>query len=452
MRGRVSAPPFAGVGNRLIRYVLGIGLGILLGLAPYLGAYPVPPFRPIFALFPDTIREPLLPVSAALSGILAAAVQWYQGESLVAGRLRRLFFRTLITAAAALLLFFVVHSLVVIRVPTYGDKSTIVLKGFVRPVKYPCLEQGMSDLDCLDLVTLDEGRIKVFYGAAQMQVAGMSLSLLYLLFTSCLGLMVGLILLKETALKESEISNAGLSEEVPVGVREQPPDGVYDVFLCHNNRDKEVIRKIATALKGRGLTPWLDEWELRPGLPWQTTLEQQIGSIKSAAVFVGEGGIGPWQRNELDAFLRQFVNRGCPVIPVLLLNAPSEPKLPVFLESMTWVDFRKRVPDPMDQLCWGITGRRRSDRKSSDAFSTAPGKTVEPDELWQMYVALHKTFEKTGGNVWTPEIGSEEHRKAEEMIRRGLLARGPHGVGYSLPGKLFGKEDYGVVPSDADEG
>jgi hypothetical protein len=26
---------------------------------------------------------------------------------------------------------------------------------------------------------------------------------------------------------------------------------------------------------------------------------------------------------------------------------------------MTWVDFRKRDPDPMEQLIWGITGERR---------------------------------------------------------------------------------------------
>ena len=39
--------------------------------------------------------------------------------------------------------------------------------------------------------------------------------------------------------------------------------------------------------------PWLDEWKLRPGLPWQPLLEEQIGKIKSAAVFVGKNGRGP---------------------------------------------------------------------------------------------------------------------------------------------------------------
>ena len=114
-------------------------------------------------------------------------------------------------------------------------------------------------------------------------------------------------------------------------------------------------------MKEHGILPWLDEWELRPGLPWQRLLEEQIGQIKSAAVFIGKDGIGPWEQMELEAFLREFVNRGVPVIPVILANAPKEPKLPIFLRSMTWVDFRKKEPDSLKRLIWGITGEREHD-------------------------------------------------------------------------------------------
>ncbi|HYU71501.1 MAG TPA: TIR domain-containing protein [Ktedonobacteraceae bacterium] len=132
----------------------------------------------------------------------------------------------------------------------------------------------------------------------------------------------------------------------------------FDVFLCHNGQDKSAVRKLSKQLKEHGLLPWLDEEQLQPGLPWQRLLEEQITQIKAAAVFVGKDGIGPWQHQELDAFLREFVSRGCPVIPVLLADAPQEPNLPVFLKAMTWVDFRVQDPDPMQRLRWGITGRR----------------------------------------------------------------------------------------------
>ena len=134
--------------------------------------------------------------------------------------------------------------------------------------------------------------------------------------------------------------------------------GDFDVFLCHNNKDKPAVKEIGEKLKEHGILPWLDEWELPPGRPWQPLLEKQIGKIKSAAVFVSRNDMGPWQKQELYAFLNEFVNRNCPVIPVLLPGTRKVPELPIFLKSMTWVDFREQDPDAIKRLIWGITGQR----------------------------------------------------------------------------------------------
>lgn len=132
----------------------------------------------------------------------------------------------------------------------------------------------------------------------------------------------------------------------------------FDVFLCHNWGDKPAVKKIARLLRARTVVPWLDEWELRPGEAWQSALENQISAIASAAIFVGGAGIGPWQERELYGFICEFVARRCPVIPVLLPDAPQQPALPLFLRALTWVDFRSSEPDPLDALIWGITGSK----------------------------------------------------------------------------------------------
>ena len=132
----------------------------------------------------------------------------------------------------------------------------------------------------------------------------------------------------------------------------------FDVFLCHNWADKASVRRIADRLEQHGILPWLDERELPPGQPWQQLLEKQIARIRSAAVFVGAAGVGPWQEQELYGFLREFVSRRSPVIPVLLPDAPDKPELPIFLKAMTWVDFRLQDPEPLSRLIWGITGQR----------------------------------------------------------------------------------------------
>ena len=132
----------------------------------------------------------------------------------------------------------------------------------------------------------------------------------------------------------------------------------YDVFLCHNTADKPNVVIIGEKLKKLGILPWLDKSELRPGLPIQPALEEQIKNTKAAVVFIGKNNTGPWQDVEIYALLAQFVKRKCPVIPVLLPDCEQTPELPAFLEIMMWVDFRKLDPDPMQQLIWGITGNK----------------------------------------------------------------------------------------------
>ena len=132
----------------------------------------------------------------------------------------------------------------------------------------------------------------------------------------------------------------------------------FDVFLSYKTSDRKAVKEIAEQLKQRGILPWLDIEQLQPGKPWQPALESQIETIKSAAVFVGKDGQGPWQTMEIDALLREFADRECPVIPVVLPIARRKPQLPVFLRGMHWVDFRQADPDPLGQLVFGITGKK----------------------------------------------------------------------------------------------
>lgn len=159
----------------------------------------------------------------------------------------------------------------------------------------------------------------------------------------------------------------------------------FDVFLCHNSEDKPEIRKIAKHLAKQGIKVWLDINEIRPGSSWQTALEKQITSIKSVAVFVGKSGIGPWQDQEIKAFLNQFVKHECPVIPVILESAIETPVLPIFLSNLHFVDFRISNPNPLLQLLWGITGKKtvlsqRQVKSTNMASISSFGRSVSPEK------------------------------------------------------------------------
>lgn len=133
--------------------------------------------------------------------------------------------------------------------------------------------------------------------------------------------------------------------------------GTYDVMLCHNGADKNMVREIGQALRAEGILPWLDQLDLPPFVDWQKELEKVITTVKSAAIFVGPSGVGPWERMEVRSLLSEFVKRDIRMGLVYLPGCPDDVEIPSFLKIFNWVDFRQTDPDPMGQLIWGITGK-----------------------------------------------------------------------------------------------
>ena len=169
------------------------------------------------------------------------------------------------------------------------------------------------------------------------------------------GLLLGGRRLEAASVARMAVPEQGVALDA-AGEEVAAVDG-FDVFLSHNGKDKPQVRRIGKALKARGLAPWLDEWELVPGRPWQEALEEIITTARSSAVLVGRDGLGPWEVPEMRASLSECVRRGLPVIPVLLPGAGERPVLPLFLTQYTWVDLRGGLGQAgLDRLEWGITG------------------------------------------------------------------------------------------------
>jgi len=133
----------------------------------------------------------------------------------------------------------------------------------------------------------------------------------------------------------------------------------FDVFLAHRSVDKDKVEAIGEALKQKGLTPWLDKEQIPPGRWFQDVIQQAIATVKSAAIFIGEQGLGRWEALELRSFISQCVERGIPVIPVLLPGVERIPDDLLFLRELNWVRFTTiNDPEAIKNLYWGITGER----------------------------------------------------------------------------------------------
>ena len=132
----------------------------------------------------------------------------------------------------------------------------------------------------------------------------------------------------------------------------------FDCFLSYNTLDHAAVERIGRALQERGLSVFLDRWELVPGRPWIPALEGHLARCRAAAIVLGPHGMGTWQQRERDLLLireGRDPSASFGVIPVFLPGA--DPGLD-FLANNTWVDLRPGVDDAqtLDLLAAAIRG------------------------------------------------------------------------------------------------
>lgn len=196
------APPTP-LAQKLVRYILGFGVGVGIGLAPYLGLLNLPLFKPLLALIPESIQNTVIPLSSALMGTVAVVIEYYGGEHISRAALRRLFKKTLITAAVTFIILIFIHTAVVVTIPILGGKEWVsFVVGFTRPIKSPCLAD-VSDAACVKLLTFDTSEIESFWGDRQIRFAKGLLILSYLAFTGSFGAIIGLTLMRDKVKRRS---------------------------------------------------------------------------------------------------------------------------------------------------------------------------------------------------------------------------------------------------------
>ena len=166
----------------------------------------------------------------------------------------------------------------------------------------------------------------------------------------------------------------------------------WNAFLCHNSKEKPQVEKIRCRLQEQGIKTWLDRYDFEPFSPWQPQLEEVIGQIKSAAIFIGSSGVGPWQDIEMRSFLNEFVTRKLRMGLVILPGCSDEliSKVPSFYKDFHWVDFRQSIPDPMEQLFWGVTGQKLTDYLNYKLENLVSKKSILEQEIREIEKKLEE--------------------------------------------------------------
>lgn len=185
---------------RWVKLVLGFGVSVAVGLAPYLGRVRVPLFTPLLSLIPESIQDVAIPLAAAVMGVVAVLIQWHGTHRPTHVWLGRWFRRVVGICLGALVALTVLEFLAVVRVPVPAVGRTVSFAvGPLLPNSPPC--GGLSRADCIThKLTLDENAITTYFGETQVGLTKLALVLVYTLFMSMFGALVGLLLLADRGL------------------------------------------------------------------------------------------------------------------------------------------------------------------------------------------------------------------------------------------------------------
>lgn len=188
------------LGRRFVRYLVGFGVGVGLGAAPFLGALKVPYFSALLEQYPDDMRGSLISFSAFLMGLVAVAIQFASGERWTRTQVRRSFIFVLCLVLACFVWLMFEYDQRVIKVPylEVGREqhlTVVIAPERRRPPACPCDPVVDDDVTCLQGY-LRPSRISQCWGPGPVLRSKRLLRSAYLVITGGLGALIGLLLLQ----------------------------------------------------------------------------------------------------------------------------------------------------------------------------------------------------------------------------------------------------------------
>ena len=141
----------------------------------------------------------------------------------------------------------------------------------------------------------------------------------------------------------------------------------FDLLLSYNRLDSALVDPLTEALRARGLRVLKDDWYLRPGERWPTTLEKDLAASGAVVIAIGRNGLGPWQKREVVATLSRRQSASEVDVPVavilVLLEEGSKKQVGLtFLLQDVWIEAWH--PRAVDLIVEAVQGEKSGDRKS----------------------------------------------------------------------------------------
>jgi hypothetical protein len=109
------------------------------------------------------------------------------------------------------------------------------------------------------------------------------------------------------------------------------------VFISYAREDHDFVLKLATELKDRGISVWLDQWDIPAGADWDQNIDSALRDCAHFLIILSPAAVASKQvRGELQTAL----DDNKPIVPVLRRAC----QIPRVLRLIQYVDFTSSGP------------------------------------------------------------------------------------------------------------
>jgi hypothetical protein len=188
-----------GPGRKYLRYILGFGVTLVVGMAPLLGRKGIPGFTALSDILPLNIKDGVIVVASVLMTAPAVGVQFFSGDAIAKKRIGRAFAVAFAALVIGTFLLYRAYAHDVIQIPYLGQQGTAAyIVGKTMLPDCPCVAKKLAISACIgNAITTNPVAVAGCYDREEISDRETKLSTLYLFVMFSFGVLVGLVVVKE---------------------------------------------------------------------------------------------------------------------------------------------------------------------------------------------------------------------------------------------------------------
>jgi len=184
--------------RKLLVYLLAFTVTLGAGIGPLLGVIRVPGFIAIGELFPLNLQRAVAAFAAFLLTLPAVGVQFFGGDRFHAGLLKAAFTIVFVALFAGILALYLTYTSWVIHVELGGSLSAAYIVGPKMLPDCVCVARKLQITSCIGpVLDTNPAHVEDCYPREDIVARKNGLSLLYFFVMFSLGVLIGLLVLRE---------------------------------------------------------------------------------------------------------------------------------------------------------------------------------------------------------------------------------------------------------------